>query len=112
MFVTHESQHEFRNGDSGPKYLMQGPHTNFGLVQLQPGGSASAHVHNVMEENFYVLAGTPTFMVDGVEVAGEPGLFLHMEPGEAHYIENRSSEVALYVVTTAPFVEGGDKVNL
>ena len=42
MFIIHESEREYRFGNSGPKYLMKGPRMNFALVQFQPDLSCHA----------------------------------------------------------------------
>lgn len=112
MFIVNESEREFRNGDSGPKYLMQGPRINLGIFRLKPGEDMAPHMHNIMEENFYVLEGTPTFVIDGEEHLAKPGDLVHVEPGEGHGIHNRSDEPCLLVFNTDPYVEAGDKVNL
>ena len=55
MFVIKENEREYRFGDSGPKYLMRGPRSNFAVVKFNPGQDFPAHYHEIMEENFYVL---------------------------------------------------------
>ena len=35
MFMLNENDREYRFGDSGPKYLMKGPRSNFAVVQFQ-----------------------------------------------------------------------------
>ena len=57
MFVIKENEREYRFGDSGPKYLMRGPRSNFAVVKFNPGQDFPAHYHEIMEENFYVLEG-------------------------------------------------------
>ncbi len=66
MYIINESEREYRFGDSGPKYLMKGPRMNFAVVQFQPGEDFTAHYHNVMEENFFILEGEIKIVVDGV----------------------------------------------
>ena len=65
MFVINENEREYRFGDSGPKYLMKGPRSNFALVRFNPGEDFQAHYHDVMEENFYILEGKVDIVVDG-----------------------------------------------
>ena len=55
MYIINENEREYRFGDSGPKYLMKGPRMNFAIVQFMPGQDFTAHYHNVMEENFFIL---------------------------------------------------------
>ncbi len=41
MIKSNEAQHDYRFGDSGPKYLIRGPMCDMGVVMLQPGQSFS-----------------------------------------------------------------------
>jgi len=111
MFIVDEKDKEYRFGDSGPKYLMQGPRMNFAVVQFMPGQDFQAHYHEVMEENFYILEGTVTIYVNGTPHDLTQGQFIHIEPGEAHYVANRSSSVVRMVASLAPFKDG-DKVEV
>jgi len=111
MFIVDEKDKEYRFGDSGPKYLMQGPRMNFALVQFQPGQDFHAHYHEVMEENFFILEGSVTIYVDGVPHDLRAGQYIHIEPGEAHYVINKSSSVVRMTSALAPFKEG-DKVEV
>jgi len=111
MFIIDEKDKEYRFGDSGPKYLMQGPRMNFALVQFMPGQDFQAHYHEVMEENFYILEGTVTIYVNGTPHELTAGKFIHIEPGEVHYVTNRSSSVVRMVASLAPFKDG-DKVEV
>ena len=111
MFITSEADHAYRFGNSGPKYLMKGPRMNFALVQFQPGEDFVAHYHNVMEENFYILEGKADIVVDGVLHTLCAGQFIHIEPGEVHYVSNPYDQVLQMVSTLAPYTDP-DKVEL
>lgn len=111
MFVVHENDFEYRFGDSGPKYLMKGPRMNFALVQFNPGQDFTAHYHNVMEENFYILSGKVDIVVDGKVNTLSAGQFIHIEPGEVHYVVNKYDAVVKMVSTLAPYQEV-DKVEV
>ena len=80
MFKLNENDRQYRFGDSGPKYLMKGPRSNFALVQFHPGEDFRAHYHNVMEENFFILSGEVDIVVDGVVHHLTPGDLIHIEP--------------------------------
>ena len=111
MFIINESEREYRNGDSGPKYLMQGPRMNFAVVQFQAGQDFAAHYHNVMEENFFILEGEVDIVVDGVVHHLKAGDLIHIEPEEVHYVKNVSSGKVKMIATLAPYQES-DKVTV
>ena len=110
MYIVDEKDREYRFGTSGPKYLMKGPRSNFALVAFGPGEDFQAHYHNIMEENFYILEGEVDIVVDGVVNHLTKGQFIHIEPGEVHYVINRSDRPMKMVSTLAPFQEQ-DKIN-
>lgn len=111
MYIVDEKDRQYRFGENGPKYLMQGPRSNFAIVQFMPGQDFRAHYHNVMEENFYILEGTVTIVVDGTAHTLGKGQFIHIDPKEVHYVINQSSAVMLMVSTLAPFQES-DKIEV
>ncbi len=111
MFIIDENEKEYRFGDSGPKYLMKGPRSNFALVQFQAGQDFKAHYHNIMEENFFILEGEVDVEVDGVCHTLKAGQLIHIEPKEVHYVINRSNSVVKMVSTLAPYQEV-DKVEV
>jgi quercetin dioxygenase-like cupin family protein len=111
MFVIDEKEKEYRFGDNGPKYLMQGPRMNFAVVQFTPGKDFRAHYHEVMEENFYVLEGSVDIYVDDVKHTLTKGQFIHIEPGETHYLVNTSAAPVKLTATLAPFTDG-DKIEV
>ncbi len=111
MFVINENEREYRFGDSGPKYLMKGPRSNFALVRFNPGEDFQAHYHNVMEENFYILEGKVDIVVDGKVNTLSAGDMIHIEPGEVHYVKNAYDAPMKMVSTLAPYQEF-DKVKL
>jgi quercetin dioxygenase-like cupin family protein len=111
MFIIDEKDREYRSGDNGPKYLMKGPRSNFAIVQFMPGQDFRAHYHEVMEENFYILEGTATIVVDNVPHTLTKGQFIHIEPREVHYVLNRSGAAMRMVSTLAPFRET-DKIEV
>lgn len=112
MELIKEKDKDFRFGDHGPKYFMKGPRSSFGVCRLLPGEVYAPHKHVKMEENFYVLKGTSTFIIDGNPIDAEPGDFIHLEPGEAHQVENHGETECLYIINTCPFFAEGDKIML
>ncbi|KGF13151.1 cupin [Lancefieldella parvula DNF00906] len=111
MFIVNENDFEYRCGDHGPKYLMKGPRMNYAMVQFQPGQDFQAHYHNIMEENFHILQGKVDIVVDGEVHTLSAGDFIHIEPGEVHYVNNPYDEPIVMVSTLAPFQEV-DKIEV
>jgi len=111
MFIVNEKEKEYRFGDSGPKYLMRGPRMNYGVVRLKSGEDFNAHYHNVMEENFFVLEGKIDFAVDGKQYTLGEGEFIHIEPGQVHYLKNNTETPVKAAFALAPFMEN-DKVEV
>ena len=111
MFVLDEKEREYRFGDSGLKYLMRGPRSNFAVVKFNPGQDFPAHYHEIMEENFYVLEGKIDIYVDDKKVTLSKGQFIHIEPNEVHYVKNPYDEPVVMVSTLAPFEEK-DKIGV
>ncbi len=111
MFIINENDREYRFGDHGPKYLMKGPRMNFALVQFMPGQDFTAHFHNVMEENFFILEGEIDIVVDGVSHHLKQGDLIHIEPHEVHYCINNYDAPVKMVSTLAPYQEV-DKVEV
>ena len=111
MFKLNVNEKEFRFGDSGPKYLMKGPRLNFAVVQFQPGQDFPAHLHNIMEENFYIMEGEIDIVVDGKINHMKKDDFIHIEPGEVNYVKNNSDKKIVMISTLGPFQES-DKVEV
>lgn len=111
MFIIDENEREYRFGDSGPKYLMKGPRSNFALVQFQAGQDFKAHYHNIMEENFFILEGKVDIIVDDVKHTLSAGQLIHIEPKEVHYVVNNYDKPVKMISTLAPYQEV-DKVEV
>jgi len=102
MFIVNEGEREYRFGESGPKYLMEGPRMNFALVRIRPGEALQAHYHNVMEEDFFITEGRVDILVDGVRHTLVVGDLIHVEPMEVHYVVNPYDQPAKMAAILAP----------
>lgn len=111
MFIVNEKDKDYRFMDNGPKYLMKGPRMNFALVQFMPGQDFSAHYHDVMEENFYIIEGEIDIVVDGKVHHLVPGDFIHIEPKEIHYCINNYDKPIKMVSALAPY-QDSDKSDV
>lgn len=109
MIKVHESERDYRFGDSGPKYLRKGPHLSSGIVVFNSGQDFQSHYHNIMEESFLILEGELDFHINGKLVKCVKGDLITAEPGETHYIVNTSDKSAKAVFMLAPF-QSDDKI--
>ena len=110
MFILNENDREYRFGDSGPKYLIKGPRSNFALLRLMPGEDFPNHYHNIMEENFYIIEGEIEFIINGELIKAKEGDFIHIEPKEHHYLRNASDKPVKMTASLAPY-QIQDKVD-
>lgn len=104
MELTQMSKTEFRFGEYGPGYMLRGPRTDFGVVQLRPGDDAANHYHAKIEESFVVTQGSCTVWID-CEKSFEltVGDVVRCDPGELHYFVNNSEELFQAVFVKAPY---------
>lgn len=112
LFKINEKEVPYRfNNISGPKYLLRGPRSDFGLVSLEPGEDFQTHFHDAIEENFYTLEGTAQLHVNDQVIILEPGDLCHVPPRHPHYLINHGNKPWVAVFAKAPYDEK-DKVNV
>ncbi len=92
MQRVNEHDLEYRNGDSGVKYLFRGPYTDWGVLKFLPGQELGQHKHERIEETFYFTKGTPKMVVNGQEYRVREGDAFRMEAGDVHNIVNDTDE--------------------
>ena len=109
--IQNESEIPWKNGDSGPKYLFNGPYIDGGIILYQPGEVLGKHLHNNIEESFLILEGTPTFILGDKKRKMKPGDAFSVPPKMAHDIINESSENCKILFIKSPYTPG-DKVIL
>jgi quercetin dioxygenase-like cupin family protein len=112
MYLTNESEHEYRFGDHGPKYLTKGPHVDAGVVVITPNVSHPCHKHVHQEESFLALEGECDVYVDGEKIILKAGDYLRCNPGEAHLFQNTSTKNFKAMFTKAPHLEEKDSVYI
>jgi len=106
-----ESELDYRNGDSGVKYLIRGPKIDWGVILMLPGETLGGHYHNEVEETFYILKGTGIFTVNDEEMIAQAGDVFRMEPEDRHDILNNGQEPLKLVFMKCPYLPT-DKVNV
>jgi len=103
MEKFNESEKPFRAGASGPKYFVNGPFWDGGVILLEPGGCIAEHGHRAVEETFYFLEGGPLMTVDKASFRAGPGDVVRVFAGETHSIRNDSNKPARIMFIKAPY---------
>jgi mannose-6-phosphate isomerase-like protein (cupin superfamily) len=105
---VNENDFEYRNGDSGVKYLMRGPSIDWGIIRLNPGESMAdkPHGHVEIDETFYFSEGSGLMIVNDKIINAPQGSVFLIEPKEMHNITNNSKNVLKVI-----FIKGEYKPN-
>lgn len=112
MLIVNERDKEYRFGDSGPKYLMRGPNIDVGLVRLLPGESFPNHLHERIEEDFFILEGEVEVTINNEKTYRiGPGELIHVAPNESHFLRNAGSVPMKALFIKAPY-DPQDKVDV
>ena len=104
MEKINEGEKEFRNVDSGVKYLFRGPKLDLGLIVLKPGEKMGVHGHNEVEEIFYFIQGKPKMLVNDVSYDVEVGDAFRIDPLEKHDIHNDTDSHVKVVFIKCPYL--------
>ena len=111
MQRVNESDLAYRGGDSGVKYMIRGPHIDWGVLLLRPGERLGGHYHQQVEETFYVVEGRGTFLVNGERLPAAAGEAFRMAATDRHDIVNDSTTPMKLLFMKTPFLPD-DKVNV
>ena len=111
MERVNEHDLEYRDGDSGVKYLFRGPHTDWGVLKFLPGQELGQHKHERIDETFYFTAGEPMMVVNGEELRVRQGDAFRMEVGDVHNIVN-DTDRSIEAVFIKSAYDPKDKVNV
>lgn len=80
------------------------------LGEFVPGGNALAHMHPGLEQAVYVLEGTATAGIDGVDHEVRAGDVMFFPEGVYHSLKVTSERVKLLVFYAPPYGEDPSKV--
>jgi uncharacterized cupin superfamily protein len=84
--------------------------SSFGLnlVELEEGGSIPEHdeIGRDQEEVFYVVAGEPTLVVDGVDHPLRPGSWARLDVEPRRTVRNDGAGLAKVLIVSAPRTSG------
>ncbi|NIA22498.1 MAG: cupin domain-containing protein [Anaerolineaceae bacterium] len=112
MQHVNEKDLDFRNGDSGVKYLFRGPIIDWGVIVFAPGEGLGHHYHERVEETFYFIEGAGGKMiVNGIEHPIRIGDAYRLAATEKHDILN-DTDLPLRAVFIKSTYDPQDKVNV
>lgn len=82
---------DYRHGEWGPAYLIQGASSDIGVLRLRPGDAMANHLHRHCDESFVVIEGEATLWIDCITPHSmTPREVFRCVPGEMHYLVNDS----------------------
>ncbi len=78
------------------------------IVDIAPGERIPEHDEEDrdQEELFYVIAGTPSLLIDGDEHPLQAGTLARIDPGHRRTVDNRGQEPASVLIVSAPQSSG------
>ena len=83
------------------------------LVELAPGDDIPEHdeTGRDQEEVFYVVAGTPTLVVDSKDHPAPAGTFARLDPTHSRTVRNDGAEGAVVLIASAPTSSGYEPMD-
>ena len=83
------------------------------LVEVPPGEQIPEHDETArdQEEVFYVIAGSPTLVIDGEEHPVRVGTFARLDPEHSRTIKNGGGEPASVLIISAPRSSGYEPMS-
>ena len=78
------------------------------LVEIPPGESIPEHdeTGRDQEEVFFVIAGSPTLVLDGEDHPAPAGTFARLDPEHVRTVRNDGGETARVLIASAPRTSG------
>ena len=86
------SKFVFLKNEDSPSAL-----TQFAYGKFMPGESSKMHVHQTMEECFFIAKGTGNCIIGGENYALSPGTFLRIPAGIYHQLDAGANDVLEFV---------------
>lgn len=112
MKISEEnSEHFVWGGDSDGWHLVKSDALSVIKERVPPGRFEVRHLHKKAEQFFYILQGTATLEIDGVENRVNAGEGLHVPAGVAHQLKNETPDDLVFIVTSTP-PSHGDRVEV
>jgi uncharacterized cupin superfamily protein len=83
------------------------------VVEIAPGEQIPEHdeTGRDQEEVFYVIAGSPTLVIDGEEHPARAGTFARLDPEHMRTVRNDDDEQASVLIVSAPRSSGYEPMS-
>jgi len=89
--------HHFKGGEGDTHARMFADDLNrFMKGRLEPGCSIGLHTHDTSSEIIFILSGTGTALLDGVEELLPPGTCHYCKKGQTHTLMNKGCEDLIF----------------
>jgi quercetin dioxygenase-like cupin family protein len=83
------------------RHLHATAHVMISQITLEPGEAVQPH-NPPVDACFYVLQGTPTFVIDGNAMTAGPDTLIPTDPSHVHALKNEGTERARILVIKTP----------
>jgi quercetin dioxygenase-like cupin family protein len=97
-----ETHAVFNSEKMGKSTLFESDRILVGLNNFEPGQQHALHAHEGMDKVYQVLAGRGRFLLEGSELAMEPGTMLVAPSGVPHGIRNDGDDRLVVLAILAP----------
>lgn len=92
-------------------HLLKDQNLSVILERVPAGKSEVRHRHNLAQQFFFILSGTASIEVDGVNHVVPQGTGLSVAAGVPHHFKNESYEDVEFLVVSQP-ATSGDRENI
>jgi mannose-6-phosphate isomerase-like protein (cupin superfamily) len=99
----------FNSEKMGKSTIFESDRLLVGLNAFLPGQAHALHAHEGMDKVYHVLSGAGRFLLEGRELAMDPGMMLVAPSGVPHGIRNDGDENLVVVAILAPGPGGSSK---
>ncbi len=83
---------------------------DFGIAFFQPNQRVKKHIHEEVEEIFYVIEGEILLELEGTKaVTLKQGFVAHIPPDQQHALHNQSYRVVKLVIVKSPSIPSDKK---
>lgn len=105
------AEHYFWGANCEGWHLVKTPELSIIQERMPANTSEKLHYHTLVQQFFFILAGTATFIVDGQDITVPAQHGFHILPRQVHRILNQTNTDLLFTVTSQP-TSRGDRIEV